>query len=112
MLEAEANTLVMVTLEGGPGRREMTAVVLPPPSWTLPGPGTRAAGAIRASDIALALQQISESDGTKSVPLPGLPSDDGEPEAQEQPVYESDLDRWLEANPLPELPKFQPSGPG
>ncbi len=85
----------------------MAAVIRPPLRWTLPGPGTRATGQIRARDIATALQQISESDGTKPLPFPGVPFDDGEP--TELPAYASEFDRWQEANPLPQLPRLPDS---
>ena len=108
-LEAEANTLVLVTLEdrrGVAAGRKRAAVVRPPLHWTLPGPGTRATGEISARDIAVALQKISESDGTKPLPFPGVPFDDGEEQSTELTPYQSDYDRWLKANPLPQLPKL------
>ena len=66
--------------------------------------GTECFEPARALDLALALQQITESDGTKPMPFPGVAFDDGEADPETLPEYESDLDRWLRENPLPTLP--------
>ena len=69
-------------------------MIRPPRSWTLPGPGTQVDGIIRARDLALALQQITESDGTKPMPFPGVFYEGGEEELRTLPTHVSDFDRW------------------